>query len=330
MSDYRNIDKIFDKILNSEEFISNPVYFEKKFSNSLLQNHAKVFLYLLIKSIRAKSVLEIGTYMAGTTKIISEAIGDSGFVISLESNKQRENLNLEEIRTWDKKFQENTMLVTSTSNDFFNVSKFNEKIWFDFIFVDGDHTYTGALTDLLNSARYAAPGAIIVVDDAIQPPVFSAVKDFLILNKDWREIGDRFNEASTREYIEPTSSNSSIPFLILEGPSKHFIGPRNYSVYKEFKNSLSGLNIKLDRPSGQGKLFSRFLISHLSGGEDGGMSIVDHVNDIEKNQKEINIMLDKEFISCHENPIKVDIHLFFETQAKINNKLSLLKPPEII
>ena len=41
-------------------------------------------------------------------------------------------------------------------------------------------------------------------------------------------------------------------------------------------------------------------------------------------------MLDKEFISCNENTIKVDIHLFFETQAKINNKLSLLKPPELI
>ena len=37
-------------------------------------------------------------------------------------------------------------------------------------------------------------GAIIVVDDAVQPPVFNAVKDFLYLNRDWREVGGAFKE----------------------------------------------------------------------------------------------------------------------------------------
>ena len=330
MLHYRNIDEIIDKILNLDEFISNQDYFEKKFSNSLLRNQAKVFIYYLIKSIKAKSALEIGTYMAGTTKLISEAIGNDGFVISLESNKEREKSILKEIETWDTKSQENTKLIITTSNDFFNISKFYEKIWFDFIFVDGDHTYTGALNDLLNASRYAAPGAIIVVDDAVQTPVFSAVQDFLTLNKDWKEAGGIFNKVNTDNYLDPISSYNSIPFLILQGPKTHSIGQKNYSVYREFNNSLSGLKIKLNDPSESGKLYSRFLISHLNGGKSGGMSIIDNVNNIKKNQTEINILLDKKFESNNERTIKVDIHLFFETQAKINNKLSLLKPPELI
>ena len=201
--------------------------------------------------------------------------------------------------------------------------------WFDFIFIDGDHTYTGAFTDLLNSARFSAPGAIIIVDDAVQPPVFNAVKDFLILNNDWRELGGIFKENYTN-YIEPKSSFKSIPFLILEGPSSQFIGQKNYSVFREFKNKLNGLNIKLSKPANEGTLYARFLISHLKGGKDGGMSIIDETKQINNGDIEIQIPLKEKFLSDNNNIIKVDIHLFFDCHEKQNNKLSLLQPPELI
>ena len=57
----------------------------------------------------------------------------------------------------------------------------------------------------MNSARFSAPGAIIVVDDAVQSPVFEAVKDFLYLNRDWREVGGTFNEKN-QNYIKPKPS----------------------------------------------------------------------------------------------------------------------------
>uniref|UniRef100_A0A7S0L8H8 Class I SAM-dependent methyltransferase n=1 Tax=Coccolithus braarudii TaxID=221442 RepID=A0A7S0L8H8_9EUKA len=40
----------------------------------------------------------------------------------------------------------------------------------DLIFVDGDHTYKGALDDLMALKSLAAPGAMVVVDDVGMPP----------------------------------------------------------------------------------------------------------------------------------------------------------------
>ncbi len=71
--------------------------FKSKFQNSLLQKNAQFFLYELIKSMNFKSALVIGTFMAGTTKLISEAITEDGLVITLEANKNKENYIKEEI-----------------------------------------------------------------------------------------------------------------------------------------------------------------------------------------------------------------------------------------
>ena len=329
MVNQNNTDKIIGKILSLIESDNNIDNFKSKFQNSLLQKNAKFFLYQLIKSMNFKSVLEIGTYKAGTTKLISEAITEEGLVITLEANKNKQDYIKEEILSWEEKYQKNTISITTTSNDFFNVSKFNEKIWFDLTFIDGDHTYVGALEDLLNSARFSAPGAIIVVDDAVQPPVFNAVKDFLYLNRDWTEVGRVF-EDKNQNYIKPKPSFNSIPFLILKGPDSQNIGQKNYSVFREFKNTLNGLNIKLSKPASKGELHTRFLISHLQGGKDGGMAIIDETTQINNGELEIDVTLKEKFLSDNNDSIKVDIHLFFDCKENQNNKLFLLQPPELI
>ena len=71
------------------------------------------FYFSLLKSIRSRSALEIGTYLAGTTKIISEALGKDGFILTIEANKNRNEFIKKEISTWEKEFQKNTMPVTS-------------------------------------------------------------------------------------------------------------------------------------------------------------------------------------------------------------------------
>ncbi|PPR77121.1 MAG: hypothetical protein CFH01_01688 [Alphaproteobacteria bacterium MarineAlpha2_Bin1] len=329
MNKKKNTHKLIKELLTKELSETELGYFNNKFPNSLLHVKAKFFLSHLIKTIKPKSALEIGTFMAGTTKIISEAMGKNGLIVTIEANKQRHELIKKEISTWEKESQKNTVPITITSNDFFNITKLNEKVWFDIIFIDGDHTYTGALTDLINSSRFASPGAIIVVDDAVQPPVFSAVKSFLTLKKNWKEVSGIFEENSG-SYIKPKSSFDSIPFLILEGPDKHSISNQNYSVFREFKKELKGINLILSQPADPGILYARFLVSHLSGGSNGGMSIIDQSREIHKGDKEIDIILDEAFLSNQEKSIQVDIHLFFEGVKNQNSQLSLLNPPELI
>ncbi len=329
MNEPRNTEKLIKEIVAKKVSELDLDNFSKNFPNSLLNKKAKFFLFQLIKSIRSRSALEIGTYLAGTTKIISEAVGKDGFILTIEANKNRNELIKKEISTWEKEFQKNTMPVISTSNDFFNITKFNEKLWFDIIFIDGDHTYTGALTDLINSSRFASPGAIIIVDDAVQPPVFSAVKSFLSLQKNWREISGIF-EGNSEGYIKPKSSFKPIPFLILKGPDTHSISNQNYSIFREFKKELRGVNIKLSQPADPGILYARFLVSHLSGGTKGGMSIIDQTKNIHKGDKEIDITLNQPFLSNQEKSIKVDIHLFFQSEKNKNFQLSLLNPPKLI
>tara|TARA_Y100000589_G_C27189467_1_gene644153 strand:+ start:3012 stop:4004 length:993 start_codon:yes stop_codon:yes gene_type:complete len=329
MNEPRNTEKLIKEIIAKKVSELDLDNFSKNFPNSLLNKKAKLFLFQLIKSIRSRSALEIGTYLAGTTKIISEALGKDGFILTIEANKNRNEFIKKEISTWEKEFQKNTMPVISTSNDFFNITKFNEKLWFDIIFIDGDHTYTGALTDLINSSRFASPGGIIIVDDAVQPPVFNAVKDFLYLNRDWTEVGRVFEEKN-QNYIKPKPSFNSIPFLILKGPDSQNIGQKNYSVFREFKNTLNGLNIKLSKPASKGELHTRFLISHLQGGKDGGMAIIDETTQINNGELEIDVTLKEKFLSDNNDSIKVDIHLFFDCKENQNNKLFLLQPPELI
>lgn len=51
--------------------------------------------------------------------------------------------------------------VKSTSDEFFETNK----IFYDFIYVDGDHTAASVLKDGINAIKFLAPGGIVAFDD---------------------------------------------------------------------------------------------------------------------------------------------------------------------
>lgn len=48
-----------------------------------------------------------------------------------------------------------------------NFETINEDIAFDFIYIDGNHTYEYAYRDILNSKKFATPSTILAVDDVV-------------------------------------------------------------------------------------------------------------------------------------------------------------------
>ena len=290
----------------------------------------QAYLHELVNQIDAKCILEIGTYLAGGTKIIADALDGEGIIMTIESNKDRKQKILQEIDSWPKKLKDVTIPIDLLTSEFFELFKYKYEFLFDLCFVDGDHSYAGALLDLINCSKFASPQAVIIVDDAIQPPVFSAVQDFLKIYPDWTEVGGVIcNNNLSLENNKP--SFSGLPFLVLVGPDNHYISNRTYSVHTEIQNSLSGINIELAQPSEHGYLEGRFLITHLLGpGPDGtGMSLIDVRKDVQKGTSYINLNLDEAFNSSIEVPIKVAAHLQWQGSKK-NSKLSLSKPPTFL
>ena len=67
----------------------------------------------------------------------------------------------------DKKFPGRHTLILGDSHTTIPFFKKNTNMKFDVLFIDGDHSYEGALNDLINCIDLAAPNATIIFDDVV-------------------------------------------------------------------------------------------------------------------------------------------------------------------
>jgi predicted O-methyltransferase YrrM len=70
----------------------------------------------------------------------------------------------------DLKFPKRHTLILGDSHNTIPSFKKMSNIQFDFLFIDGDHSYEGALQDLLDCQALAEPNAVVVFDDVVQNP----------------------------------------------------------------------------------------------------------------------------------------------------------------
>ncbi len=122
-----------------------------------------------------KGIVEIGRLKGGSTLLFSMS-NPKTRVISIDISPQNDE-NLKYIFS-KLSCGENVELLTGDSIE---VYKDIVRIGFeyDFIFIDGDHTYEGCLKDLNTWFPSLEPGGIIAIHDTYMNPVYEAIMQFL-------------------------------------------------------------------------------------------------------------------------------------------------------
>jgi predicted O-methyltransferase YrrM len=134
----------------------------------------RVLLYALVFALAPKRVLEIGVRWGGGTRIIHAAmkdLGHAGCIVSIDPQPEFEG-------NWDD-VSDCTQLVIGASPGALYAASERAGGDFDFVFIDGDHSYQGALADLLGVVNVTQPGAIVLLHDAYHPPVARAIQEAL-------------------------------------------------------------------------------------------------------------------------------------------------------
>lgn len=118
------------------------------------------FLQLLVRLSNSKRVLEIGTYIGVSTLFLAEAVGDEGFVTTIEVGAEFAEIARENFRR--NGLLDRINLIHADAKDALSDLR-QRSDRFDMIFLDGDKEHYGHLLEpLLDVLR---PGGLMMVDD---------------------------------------------------------------------------------------------------------------------------------------------------------------------
>lgn len=136
----------------------------------------RVLLYALVFALAPRRVLEIGVRWGGGTRIIHAAmkdLGHAGCIVSIDPQPAIEG-NWEDVSDCVK-------LIIDASPGALPAARERAGGDFDFVFIDGDHSYEAARADLLGVTNITQAGAVVLLHDAYHPPVARAITDVLAL-----------------------------------------------------------------------------------------------------------------------------------------------------
>lgn len=139
--------------------------------NALLLDVEQSLLFSLVWGLKPEKVLEIGTGYGGGASIIAAALRRNlkGFLWSIDPDPQPEAIQrFDHLRDCAK-------LVQATSPQ--DIAAFGEQ--FDFVFIDGDHSYEGVRADIEGVLPYLTKTAYLLFHDVNYFPVTRAITQAL-------------------------------------------------------------------------------------------------------------------------------------------------------
>lgn len=140
-----------------------------------------------IGSLSRKGILEIGRFQGGSTFLLRASAPENTTVHSIDI-APIDDRNL--VRVLNK-FGLNKLLNLYIDDS--TTTEIHCQFEYDVLWIDGDHSYEGCLSDLRRfTPRLASGGHILLHDAYCGSPVFNAINTFIAENKDIKPINNIF------------------------------------------------------------------------------------------------------------------------------------------
>jgi len=220
---------------------------------SLTYPQFRALMYVLIRLLRPKSVLEIGTMYAGTAELFSVALmaNGSGKVTTIDPfGGTRVPAILD---TWSAELRQFVDYRPISSMDLFT-DFVGRHIRPDIIFVDGNHQFEYALFDLQSAARSITPDGIVIMDNYDLAGVIGACAAFESANPSWQPV----------RFSAHPSFGSCEDRMKLDGLYRIYVAPSSIAVGKQqpveffsgnlLADGVRGFRLALAEPSPSGRL----------------------------------------------------------------------------
>jgi predicted O-methyltransferase YrrM len=168
-------------IVESPLFAEHTAYYRmnEPWASGLVNAAGLALFRLLIPSIAAKNVVEIGTNKGWTAYVMAAAMEDAGLdgIVHTVGPYDAERF-LPVYETWSENMKKHVRFYPENSAAFFQdaIAKHDR---FELIFVDGNHDYEFALFDIQCAARVVTPGGYVVIDNIDLSDVHRAAAQFL-------------------------------------------------------------------------------------------------------------------------------------------------------
>jgi len=207
--------------LHESQIIQNLDLFRKisiENSEEVILMRQKVDMFLLWKTLeyfQPKNILEIGVYRGQTLGLICEALTDANILgIDIDMSKVNEVIV--------------DLGINNFSTEEINSTQFNFKNIYDFVHIDGGHSYEFVSADVINTMPHLNKNSILCLDDYPDAGVDQAIKEYLIGQNDWIP----FMQGDRNTYFHHISHQADY-FLdeFIQKESKNFIWFENIDYY---------------------------------------------------------------------------------------------------
>lgn len=237
-------------------------------TRSLISASAHTWLYALVRNLRPEHVIEIGTYMAGTSETICRALHGNGRGL-LHTTDPFGTIRVPAVLSqWPRELRQHIRFYALDSMAFFSEMMKQPQCRPDLVFVDGNHDYEFAAFDIASAARILRPGGFIAVDNVSQAGPFFAARDFLASHPQWREcrVNDRPQD-TTKAFDRDRSNIPGTDLMLLRAPTSYLVGDRPVTWGESTlrATALRGIVVPLGDVEGRGTLHVQGVLRGFSG-----------------------------------------------------------------